>query len=106
MTRRFKRDKLETPWRDIGDVLPSVLHSIVKKKNSRPKNIDGIWRSIVPSKYIKFTSVEKVEGDTLFVKVSSGAVYSELVMVGDDEMVSLIQKSGAFPSIKRVMYRR
>lgn len=106
MARRFKKNKLETPWSHIGDVLPTVLGSIVKKKNSRPKNLDSILYGVMDPKYVKYTKAMKVEGDTLYVKVTSSALYSELVMQGTDEIVSKIQKLGSFPSIKRVVYRR
>lgn len=106
MTRRFKKSKIDTPWKETRDILPAVLSSIVNKRRSRPKNVDALWNSIVPFAYVKYTSVMKLEGDTLYIKVSSSALYSELVMVGDSEIVSRIKSLGTFPSIKRVVYRR
>ncbi|MCH9811767.1 DUF721 domain-containing protein [bacterium] len=106
MARKTKKNKLETPWSNIGDVLPSVLSSIVKKKNARPKNLDSVLRGVIDQKYVKYTKAMKVEGDTLYVKVLSSALYSELVMMGTDDLVSKIQQLGSFPSIKRVVYRR
>ena len=106
MTKRYKKSKIETPWSHIGDVLPTVLGSIVKAKKSRPRNIDSVLRAVMDPKYIKYTRVEKVEGDTLYVKVLSSALYSELVMIGTEDVVSRIERQGSFPSIKRVVYRR
>ena len=104
--KKIYKSRLETPWSSIGDVLPSVLSSIVRVKNSRPKNIDGIWRAVCDPRYVKYTRVDKVDGDTLYVKVLSGALYSELVMTGSEEVLSKIQNNGVFSSIKRVIYRR
>lgn len=106
MKRAKKKNKMETPWSSINDVLPSVLNSIVKKKNSRPKNIDSIWRGIVDPRYVKYTRVDKIEEDTLYVKVFSGSLYSELVTIGTDQILTSLQKNSVFSSIKRVIYRR
>ena len=106
MTRRIKKSKIETPWTNIGEVLGPVLGKIVKTRNSRPKNIDGIWNAVVDPKYAKYTRVEKILGDTLYVKVLSGGIYADLVMVGTDEVVSKLRRQGSFPSIKKVVYRR
>jgi hypothetical protein len=106
LAKRYKKSKMDTPWSHIGDVLPSVLGSIVKMKRSRPKNIDSVLRAVIDPKYVKYTRVEKVEGDTLYIKVLSSALYSELVMIGTDDVVSRIARQGSFPSIKRVVYRR
>lgn len=106
MVKRYKKNKMDTPWSHIGDVLPSVLGSIVKAKRSRPTNIDSVLWAVMDPKYVKYTRVEKVEGDTLYVKVLSSALYSELVMIGTEDVVSKIARQGAFPSIKRVVYRR
>jgi hypothetical protein len=102
----MKKQEVETPWSNITDVLPGVLSSIVKVKNSRPKNIDTIWKGAVDPKYVNYTRIEKVVDDTLFIKVLSGALYSELVLTGADEMLAGIHKKGVFSSIKRIVYRR
>ncbi len=106
LKKRIKKQEVETPWVNITDVLPGVFNSIVKTKNSRPKNIDSIWKGVVDSKYAPYTRIEKVVDDTLFIKVLSGALYSELVITGADEMLAGIHKKGVFSSIKRIVYRR
>jgi len=106
LVRRNKRDKMDTPWSNISDVLPSLLNTIVKTKRSRPKNIDSIWRSVIDPQYIKYTKVEKIQGDTLYVKVSSGAIFSELAMIGSEEILKKMKQHGKFPQLTRVVYRR
>ena len=106
MTRRIKKSAIETPWTNLGDVLGSVLGKIVKTRNARPKNIDAIWNAVIDPKYAKYTRVEKILGDTLYVKVLSGAIYADLAMIGTGEMVSMLQRQGSFPSIKKIVYRR
>ncbi|MCH9621928.1 MAG: hypothetical protein S4CHLAM20_13590 [Chlamydiia bacterium] len=106
MNKRIKKNKAETPWSSIGDVLPSVLGSIVRAKRARPKNIDNIWRAIVSPQYINYTKVERIKNDTLYVKVSSGAIFAELAMIGTDDILAKLKKQGNFPQIKRVVYRR
>ncbi len=106
LTRRIKKSEIETPWTIIGDVLGPVLGKIVKTRNARPKNIDAIWNAIVDLKYAKYTRVEKILGDTLYVKVLSGGIFADLVMIGTDDLVAKLQRQGSFPSIKKVVYRR
>ena len=106
MRNKRKRDLKKIPWNNISDIIPSVLIGIEKVKRSRPKNIDSMWRSVVDSKYIKYTSVEKLVGGTLYIKVSSGSLYSELAMVNTDDVIFRIKRHGVYPSIKKVVYRR
>lgn len=106
MIKRIKKTKVDTPWSNIGDVLPSVLGSIVKTKRARPKNIDSLWSSAIGPQYVKYTKVEKIQGDTLYVKVSSGAIFAELAMIGYDDILTKMKVSGKFSHVKRIVYRR
>jgi hypothetical protein len=106
LTKRIRKNQKDTPWANIDDVLPSVLGSITRMKNSRPKDIDNVWRAVVDPKYSKYTRVEKVDDDTLYIKVLSGALFSELAMIGTDDIIARIQRQGNFPGIKRLIYRR
>ena len=106
MTKRIKKNQKDTPWSNIDDVLPSVLGSIMRMRNSRPKDMENVWGAVVDPKYSKYTRVEKVEGDTLYIKVLSGSLFSELAMIGTEDIIARIQRQGNFPGIKRVIYRR
>jgi predicted nucleic acid-binding Zn ribbon protein len=106
LSKRINKKKVETPWSNIGDVLPSVLGSIVKMKKARPKNIDHIWRAVIDPRFANYTKPERIRGDTLYIKVSSGAIFSELAMIGTDEILEKLKQRGAFSNIKRIVYRR
>lgn len=106
MNKRIKKKKVETPWETIGDVLPSVLNSIVKQKNSRPKNIDYLWKNAIDPRFVNYTKPERVRGDALYIKVSSGAMFAELAMVDSDEILQKLKSRGDFPKVRRIVYRR
>lgn len=106
MTKWIKKSNIETPWTTIGDVLGGVLDKITHTRNARPRNIDAVWSAIVDPDYAKYTRVEKILGDTLYVKVLSGAIYADLVMIGTSDWVATLQKQESFSHIQKIVYRR
>ena len=107
LLRRQKNKKsIDLPWSNIDQVLPQVLHSIQRIKKTRPKNIDTVWRLCADPAFVTYTRCEQFVSGTLYVKVFSTAVYSELVMQGTEELVAKLCKHQGFSSLKAVVYRR
>ena len=87
-------------------LLPNILKEIKKSHDKKFHEVEKIWQEIVGEKYASMTKVLKIDGDILFVKVSSTPLFAILSVEEKGRLEREIQKKIPFLKLKTIVFRR
>jgi hypothetical protein len=92
--------------KNASSLLPNILKEIKKSHDKKFHEVEKIWQEIVGEKYASMTKVIKIDGDILFVKVSSTPLFAILSVEERGRLEREIQNKIPFLKLKTIVFRR
>jgi len=91
--------------RNIGDVLPAVLHNIGRVYQERPDLVLAAWPEIIGERLAPMTEVVSFEEGLLVVKVKNATLHSLLSQNDKPRILKSLRQKFPRISIKNIIFR-